>query len=233
MEGDAGTAVANTEIRKRNIAYKLRIGDVLRGVPMMDEGKFLFLELGSQLDSTPLDKNQTGQVHQTGQGKKVVRINILANCVDKYIQEGEKQFGSLTVDDASGQLKLKVFGEDVEMFKEIMQGDTLQIIGNMREWNGELYIIPEVAKKVDARWLLVRKLEIQNSRKDIPVDESSALKNSIMQKIKDAETDGGIDIDKIIMDIEASPDLINGDIKKLLEEGLVYEPRPGRLRYLG
>ena len=50
-------------IRKRNVAYKLRIGDVLKGVPMMDEGKFLFLELGD---------------------KKVVRVNIMANCVDKY-----------------------------------------------------------------------------------------------------------------------------------------------------
>jgi len=54
-----------------------------------------------------------------------------------------------------------------------------------------------------------------------------------MQKIKDAETDGGIDMDTIIMDIEASPEVINNEVKKLLEEGLVYEPRPGRLRYLG
>jgi len=214
MEGDAGAVVGNSEIRKRNIAYKMRIGDILRGVPMMDEGKFLFLELGD---------------------KKIVRINILANCVDKYIQEGEKQFASLTVDDASGQLKLKAFGEDIEPLKEIMQGDTLQIIGNMREWNGELYMIPEVVKKVDPRWLLVRKLEIQNARKDIPVSGSgdSDLKNSIMEKIKGAETEGGIDVDTIIMDTEASPDAINGEVKKLLEEGLIYEPRPGRLRYLG
>lgn len=211
MEGDA---VANSEIRKRNVAYKLRIGDILKGVPMMDEGKFLFLELGD---------------------KKVVRVNILANCVDKYVQEGEKQFASLTVDDASGQIKLKVFGEDVEMFKEILQGDTLQIIGNMREWNGELYMIPEVVKKVDARWLLVRKLEIQNARKNLPTETSgdSSLKDSIMEKIKGAEAEGGIDVDTIIMNIEASPDLINEEVKKLLEEGLIYEPRPGRLRYLG
>ena len=201
-----------TEQRKRNIAYKLRIGDILSGVPMMDEGKFLFLELGD---------------------KKVVRVNILANCVDKFIQEGEKQFASLTIDDASGQLKLKAFGDDIEPLKGVMQGDTLQVIGNMREWNGELYMIPEVIKKVDAQWLLVRKLEIQNARKDMPVGESSPLKDMIMQKIKDAEVEGGIDVDNIIMNIEASPDLINGEIKKLLEEGLVYEPRPGRLRYLG
>ncbi len=207
--------VENTgEIRKRNVAYKLRIGDVLKGSPMMDEGKFLFLELGD---------------------KKVVRVNMIANCVDKFVQEGEKSFASLTVDDASGQLKLKVFGEDIERVKDIMQGDTLQIVGNMREWNGEIYMIPEVVKKVDARWLLVRKLEIQNARKDLPVEEKGdmGLKNQILDKIKESESEGGIDKEALVMDIEASPEGIEVEIKKLLEEGLVYEPRPGRLRYLG
>ncbi len=207
-------AETTTEIRKRNTAYKLRIGDVLNGVPIMDEGKFLFLELGN---------------------KKVVRVNILANCVDKFVQEGEKSFASLTIDDASGQLKLKVFGEDIERVKHIMQGDSLQIIGNMREWNGEIYMIPEVVKKVDARWLLVRKLEIQNARKDMPEVEGgdTAVKNMVLDKIKGAEADGGIDREALVMDIEAAPEGIEVEIKKLLEEGLVYEPRPGRLRYLG
>ncbi len=202
------------EIRKRNVAYKLRIGDILKGRPMVSEGKFLFLELGD---------------------KKVVRVNVLANCVDKFVQDGERKYATLTIDDASGQMKLKAFGEDVGKFESIVQGDTLQIVGNVREWNGELYVISEIVKKVDSRWLLVRKLEIQNAKKNMPVEEggSNELKNSIMGKIKAAETDGGIDVDAIIMDTEASPDAINGEVKKLLEEGLVYEPRPGRLRYLG
>jgi len=211
-----------TEVRKRNVAFKLRIGDILKGRPMISEGKFLFLEIER---GTPLDSK-----HQTGQ--RVVRVNVIANCVDKFVQEGERKYATLTVDDASGQFKLKAFGEDVEMFRDIVQGDTLQIVGNVREWNGELYVIAEIVKKVDARWLLVRKLEIQNARKDVPV-ESLGLKSSIMDKIKAAEADGGIDVDSIIMDIEASPDAINVEVKKLLEEGLVYEPRPGRLRYLG
>ncbi len=203
--------VVGTEIRKRNVAYKLRIGDILKGRPMVSEGKFLFLELGD---------------------KKVVRVNVFANCIDKFVQDGEKKYATLTVDDASGQFKLKAFGEDVEMFRDIVQGDTLQIVGNVREWNGELYVIAEIVKKVDSRWLLVRKLEIQNARKDIPVG-SSGLKGNIMDKIKAAEVDGGVDVESLIMDIEASPDVINGEVKKLLEEGLIYEPRPGRLRYLG
>jgi len=202
----------NETFKKRNVAFKMRIGDVLKGKPMMDEGKFLFLELGD---------------------KKISRINIFANCVDKFVQEGEKKYASLTVDDASGQIRLKAFGDDIGILKDVMQGDTLQIVGNVREWNAELYLIPEIVKKVDPRWLLVRKLEIQNARKDMPVSSGSPVKDIIMQKIKDAETEGGIDIDTMIMDVEASPDLINTEIKKLLEEGLIYEPRPGRLRYLG
>jgi len=151
------------------------------------------------------------------------------------MRRGSKKYATLTVDDASGQFKLKAFGEDVGMFENVVQGDTLQIIGNVREWNGELYVIAEVVKKVDSRWLLVRKLEIQNARKDLPVAEggSSELKNSIMDKIKAAEADGGIDRESLVMDIEASPEAIEIEVKKLLEEGLVYEPRPGRLRYLG
>jgi len=207
--------VENTgEIRKRNVAFKLRIGDVLKGVPMMDEGKFLFLELGD---------------------RKVVRVNMIANCVDKFVQEGEKSFASLTIDDASGQLKLKVFGEDIDRVKDIMQGDTLQVIGNMREWNGEIYMIPEVVKKVDARWLLVRKLEIAKAKVGLAVEThgDNSLKNQILDKIKGAEKDGGIDKEALIMDVEAGADKVEVEVKKLLEEGLIYEPRPGRLRYLG
>ena len=206
------------EFKKRNVAYKLRVGDILKGKPIMSEAaagetaRFLFLELGD---------------------KKIVRVNVLANCVDKFVQEGEKKYASLTLDDASGQIRLKTFGDEIAMFGDISQGDTLQVIGNVREWNSELYILPEIVKKVDPRWLLVRKLEIQKSRKDIPVEDNAPMRDIILEKIKKAEADGGIDIDSLIMETEASPDLINQEIKKLLEGGLIYEPRPGKLRYLG
>tara|TARA_Y100000310_G_scaffold289197_1_gene315429 strand:- start:6835 stop:7491 length:657 start_codon:yes stop_codon:yes gene_type:complete len=218
MLAEEGISEGSGEIRKRNVAYKLRIGDILKGKPVMSEGsaenpaRFLFLELGD---------------------KKIVRVNILANCVDKYVQDGEKKYASLTVDDASGQMRLKAFGNDIGILKDIMQGDTLQIVGNVREWNSELYVLPEIVKKVDPRWLLVRKLEIQNSRKDIPLESNAPMRDVLLDAIKKAEGEGGVDVDKLIMDTEASPDLINSEIKKLLEEGLVYEPRPGRLRWLG
>jgi len=41
-------------------------------------------------------------------------------------------------------------------------------------------------------------------------------------------------MDKVIMNLrDISPTIINQEVQKLLEEGIVFEPRPGRVRYLG
>jgi len=200
------------EQKKRNIAYKLRIGDILKSRPIIQETRFLHAELGD---------------------KKIVRVNVLANVVDKFISTGEKKYATITLDDASGQIRLKAFGEDAVLLEKFSQGDTLQVVGNLREYNSELYILPEVTKVVDPKWLLVRKLEIQNTRKDIPLQSNAPVRDILIDKIKNAEKDQGIDVDTIIMEIEAAPAQINQEITKLLEEGLIYEPRPGRLRYLG
>jgi RPA family protein len=201
------------EPKKRNVAFKLRIGDILKGKPIMagEPVKLIHLELGD---------------------KKIVRVNLIANVVDKFLNEGEKKYCSLTLDDASGQIRIKAFGDDVANLSDFSQGDTLQAIGTIREYNSELYLLPEIVKRVDTRWLLVRKLEIQKIRESLP-RTNLALRDMILEKIKGAEKEGGIDVDTMIMDIEAASDLINQEIKKLLEEGLIYEPRPGRLRYLG
>jgi len=204
--------IMDSEQKKRNIAYKMRIGDIMKSKPIMNEGRLLFLELGD---------------------RKVVRVNMIANVIDKYIQDGEKKYASLTIDDASGQIKLKAFGDDINALKDLTQGDTLQIIGIVREYNSELYITPEIAKKVDPKWLLVRKLEIQNEHKDLPLSQDTPLKDIILEKIKKADASGGADKEQLILDTEASPELINTEIKRLLEDGVIYEPRPGILRYLG
>jgi RPA family protein len=211
----------NTGPRKREIAYKLRIGDILAGNPIIEqqEGRerFRFLELND---------------------KKIMRTNLVANIIEKYAPEGEKRWASITIDDASGQIKVKVFGDDTAKFNELNQGDTILLIGVIRSFNNELYILPEIIKKIDPRYLLVRKLEMDSSSpKPITPEqkqEQAGVKEQIIQLIKSGEAEGGIDIEQIILKLkDASPDQINQEITKLLENGVVYEPRPGRVRYLG
>jgi len=89
-------------------------------------------------------------------------------------------------------------------------------------------------KKKEPSFLLVRKLEIEaDAPKTLAREEIAELKDKILKMVKGAEEGGGIDIDKIIMELHEPPEIINSEIKKLLEDGVAYEPRPGKLRYLG
>lgn len=208
-------------ITKRETAYKLRVGDILRANQIFEEVENLnrrlkFIELGD---------------------KKILRINLIANVVDKYESETENKFASITLDDGSGQIKARVFGEDIAKFKEIVQGDTLVIIGLVRSFNQEIYILPEIIKKQDPKYLLIRKLEIEKSfPKPLSQEQKKEIKilrEEIIEIIKEAEIRDGIDKEEIIFKIKAQPDIVTQEIKKLLEDGVIYEPRPARVRYLG
>ena len=202
---------------KRNVAYKFRIGELLLGKPILDNDKFSFLEL---------------------RDKKVVRVNIIGNITDKYESDGERKYIFFTLDDGSGQIKLKCFGDDALKFNNVVQGQTVLVIGVLRNFNNETYISPEIIKPQDAKYLLIRKLEIEkeNSKNTKPLakEQIVALKDKILGVIKESEKDGGIEMDKIIMDLrDVSPEIINQEIKRLLEEGIIFEPRPGKIRWLG
>jgi len=204
---------AEQQTYKRNVAFKLRIGQIISGQPVIENERL------KHIDTL---------------GKSVVRVNIVANIIDKYIQDGEKKFASITLDDASGQIKIKTFGDEISQFEKLEQGNTILCIGLLRSWNNEIYITPEIIKPLSPEFLLIRKLESDLSApKSLNKEQTAELKDKILEMVKQAEKEEGIFIDKIIMDTHESPDLINSEIKRLLENGLIYEPRPGKLRYLG
>ena len=211
-------AISTEQQFKRNIAFKFRIGDLLLGKPIFDAERFAFLELGD---------------------KKIIRVNVIGNIVDRYDSSGERKYTFITIDDGSGQIKLKAFGDDISRLEGINQGLTVVVIGTLRNFNDETYIAPEIVKEQNPKYLMVRKLELEKGKSaSLPTPtekkEVTAIKDKILEKIKTAEDGGGIEIDKIIMDLrETSPEMINQEIKKLLEEGIIFEPRPGKLRWLG
>jgi len=204
------------EKKQRATAYKLRIGSIIGGRAVTDaEGRLNYFEINN---------------------KRVLRTNIVASIIDRYESEDpEKKYLSFTIDDGSGQIRLKIFGDDVDKYKEFSQGDTVMVIGMLRVFNNETYIIPEIIKKQDPKYLLVRKLELEGESENIEIskEEVKALRDQLIDMIKGAEADGGIEIDKLIMELKTDPEIINKEIQKILEEGLAYEPKPGKIRYLG
>jgi len=201
---------------KRAVAHKIKIGDLLQGKPIFEGDKFKFLELGN---------------------KQIIRVNIVGNIIEKYISDGERKFGTLTIDDASGQIRLRVFGEDISKIQNAMQGATIMIIGTMRFFNNELYVLLETIQPADIKYLLIRKLETEKQTLAEPMQDSlkkpSAIRDKIIDRIKSSDEEGGIDLEKLIMSLDASAEIINAEIQKLLEDGIIFEPRPGKVRYLG
>lgn len=201
---------------KRNIAYKLRIKDVLSGKPVVENERFIYLDLN---------------------GRKIVRVNIIGSIVDKYVVDEEKKYIFLTLDDASGQIKVKAFGDDVEKLKNMSDhGKTVTVIGLLRYFNDEIYISPEIVKEIDPKYLVVRKLELEKEISMIPKsnEEKKDFKEKMVDLIKKSEEEGGIKKEKLALELsEVSKEDVEKEIHRLLEEGTIFEPKPDTIRWLG
>jgi len=197
---------------KRNIAYKLRIGTILNGRSNFEQERFI----SSEID-----------------GKKVIRVNVIGSIVDKYENDGERKYLSLTLDDGSGQIKLKSFGDDIDKFKNVTQGQTVIVIGTLRFFNNEIYIALEIIREQDPRYLVIRKLEKENNNeKSVEQKPESSLKDKLIELIKNSEGEEGVNMETLSNKLGNSPE-INQELQKLLEEGMIFEPRPGIVRWLG
>ena len=91
---------------------------------------------------------------------------------------------------------------------------------------------------MDPKYLLIRKLEIEKSFQQSPSQpkkqEIKVLRDEVINLIKVSEQREGIDKEEIILMLKtAEPRIVSEEIQKLLDEGIIYEPKPGRVRYLG
>jgi RPA family protein/predicted transcriptional regulator len=95
----------------------------------------------------------------TSLGIRVSRVRILATVVDKFVSE-TKKFSSITLDDGSDTIRAKAWNSLI--LDELQIGDTIDITGKVREYQGEVFIAPELIRKVEnPNWEILRELEIK------------------------------------------------------------------------
>lgn len=266
---------------KRRTAYKISIGLIL-----------------SSMEAIHFDENQRFKFIELS-GRDIYRVNLIANVIDKF-ESSQKPYANITLDDGTGNIRVKAFADSVKILQGTQLGDTILLVGVLRYYNDELYIMPEIVKPLDPKWLVARKLELEDEygemysktrgygysvqeekEKEIKegdldmrdreknnqvknnqeisnfvkqeritdtlgkeegagevVDEVQEMKigpgvrDKIFDLIKGADSEGGLDIDKIIMALKEPVEQINKEITELLEDGTIYEPKPGRLRVL-
>jgi len=205
--------------QKRQVAYKVLISDILDYNFVGDKFSSGYVRLGNL---------------------NVSRVNIVGNVV--YKSKQGLNYTSAVIDDGTGNISLKLF-ENSASFSEIDIGDFVLIIGRIREFNNEKYIVPEILKKIDnIGWVNVRKLELKslfnveqrNTNKilndeliEVPIN---SLNEEIYMLIKKLDNGDGVFIEDVIKYSNriGAEDVIN----KLLENGDVFEIKRGKLKVL-
>jgi RPA family protein len=120
----------------------------------------------------------------TNNGMKLSRVRILATVVDKFLAESGK-FASVTIDDSSDTIRAKVFNA-VSMFDKVSQGDSVDMIARIKEFQGEVYLVPEVITKVDdPNFESLRELEIRKQSKE--ADKKREIVLEYQKQVSDLE----------------------------------------------
>jgi RPA family protein len=136
----------------------------------------------------------------TSYGEQVSRARILGTVVAKFLAE-DGNFGSITLDDSTDTIRAKTF-KTVKPLEEVEIGDIVDAIGKVREYNAEIYFIPEIIYKVqDPNLEILRRLEIEK--------KLAEWKKSPQKPAEEKEPEG-FDKDtlrkEILKVVEASPE---------------------------
>jgi len=208
--------------QKRQVAYKIKINDILKGEYIKEAGEWSpnYIQVGN---------------------KKVSRVNLMAVVVSKGDLENTNH-QNLVIDDGSGKISIRSFDEN-NNFDSVEVGDFALVIGRPREYLNEKYIVSEILKKIEDRlWVELRKLELGNIKDEketesvskVVVEEKVSsgedINTKIFNLIKEIDNGEGADTQDVIKNskVEKAEEIIT----KLLREGEVFEIKPGKLKVL-
>lgn len=225
------------EFRQRQTAYKLRIGDLIRGEYFAREGlEPNYIKIGE---------------------KEISRVNIIATVVNDFSNE-EGSYSTITLDDGSGNIQIRAWKEDVNLISNIKLGDIVMIIGKPKSYNDQIYLIPEIIKKLDnPLWIKLRNLELGKSEpieKEVTkkvnsylqveqtasvveemIEEGDNSQNSrqkILNTIENLDFKEGAELSEVIKVSGVKEKEAMAMIDELLKEGEIYQIKAGRLKIL-
>lgn len=162
----------------------------------------------------------------------ISRVNLMGVVVDKEAE-------GIVIDDGSGRILLRSFEVSLP---DLAIGELLLVIGRPRVFNEKKYVVPEIIRKMPPEWAEYRKLQLERiSRATMPahierreiineVPKGHNPYQKIVEFIKDLDAGDGADIGEV----ERRSRLPNAGelISRLIEEGEIFEIRPGRIKIL-
>ena len=217
----------------------------------------------------------------TNLGRRLSRVRVLGLIVDKF-KPAEGTWAAITLDDGSETIRAKAFRNE-KIFDKVLPGDLVDVFGKTKEYNGEIYIAPEIVRKVEPNFETLRLLEIKKihatqmekvkkifelkkqtadaaelktlakkfnlSAEDVDgiletgeisaelseekkTDASDLMKTKVLELISAMDKGEGADYAELLKSAGAEEAIVDSAIQALLEEGILIEPKAGRLKKL-
>ncbi len=186
----------------------------------------------------------------TARQEKLVRVNVLAIVIEK---EELGTIRTILLDDGTGQIPLRSFEENKNI-AAVQAGDVLMVFGKVRTYNQQKYLSAEMIRKVSPVWLKVRKRELPELFKK---KLSSEISPEIVEEMKITFSDKNSEFENVSHDFPEDKikqlikkldggqgalveDLLERSVlpetearlKKMLEEGEIFQNLPGRVKVL-
>lgn len=186
----------------------------------------------------PNDNGYGGSV-SLRDGNKASRVRILGTVVDKYVAD-TKSFASATIDDSSETLNVKLFKDRVSEIEKLELGDIVDVLGDINEYQGEVYVLPRALNKVDINWEMLRRVELNKKRtqglggsgaQDNNSQQTENLEEIILKKFEEIGSGKGMKMETLIKDLkDVDENLVIAAVQNLMHKGDMFEPRKGTLK---
>ena len=122
-------------------------------------------------------------------GVELRRVVIMGFVINKFYREGDdtgkKRFESITVDDGTDTIGVKVWGEeDASVLEGVKENILALVVGRVREYNDEVYVMPEIVRELtDPNYMSLHLLERYNAilnRSGITMPESMEQQQELL-----------------------------------------------------
>lgn len=172
-------------------------------------------------------------------GEEVSRANVIGVVVEKV---QENNFTSIVMDDGTSNIQLRSF--EYFDFDQYSTGDLIQVIGKIRVYNDDKYIVPEIITKLkNKEWAAYRKKEIEFLKKKYYKQQQEIISKEtveeevsqegvyekVMKLIRNKDSGDGVDMQELM---NSGINNVEQIINSLLLEGEIFEIKPGILKVL-
>ncbi|MHA1577866.1 MAG: OB-fold nucleic acid binding domain-containing protein [Candidatus Thorarchaeota archaeon] len=116
-------------------AIRASIADIIKGEYSSDDGHKVISPFGIELK----------------------RVMIVGHIVGQYT--GKDNFASITIDDGTETIQAKVWDQSVPLLQKLEEGVLAVVVGKIREYNEEVYLVPEIVRPLsDPNFLTLHQL---------------------------------------------------------------------------